>query len=173
MKFVYLFVFVCLLAACKKEPIDGYSGTGKAPIYVPLAELLDVRNLPPQPIEQSGSIFLRDSLFFMLESGKGIHVFNIKDSLNTKKVTFIRIPAASDFSVYNNLIYAAAWRDLVVVDISDLLNVREAWRSTNAFEPFLYPPLYNGPFECVDERKGAVIGWETVFLKNTLCNTVN
>jgi hypothetical protein len=167
-------LFACIsLFSCKKEDYESYNGSGKRPIYIPLAELKNIGNLPPQPIEASGTIFLRDTMFFMLESGKGIHVFNIKDSLNSKKLTFWKIPAITDFYVSTKLLYAAAWKDLVVVDIENIYEIKALSRNEGAFDPILYPPLHNGRFECVDESKGAIIGWETAFIKDALCNTVN
>jgi hypothetical protein len=39
--------------------------------------------------------------------------------------------------------------------------------------PTLFPPLYNGYFECVDESKGAIIGWEDAVLDQAKCVTLN
>jgi hypothetical protein len=164
--------FTCLLAACEKESsYTGFSGTGKRPIYIPLSELGAIKNLPPQTIGQTGTIFLRDTLFFMLEFKKGIHVFNILDTMNTAALTFWNIPAITDFTISGNRIYADSWRDLVTIDISDLYQIKEVSRNKDTFQPVLYPPLYDGIFECVDESKGVLIGWQTVFIENARCNT--
>jgi len=160
-------------AACEKPEQDLISGMGKRPVYVPVAELAAIENLPPQPIAQTGTIFLRDTLFFMLEQKKGIHVFSVKDSLNTVNLTFFRIPAVTDFTLVGDRLYADSWRDLVTIDISDLLAIRLVDRKTNVFSPVLYPPLYNGIFECVDESRGAVVDWLDADLENVRCATAN
>jgi hypothetical protein len=172
-KIIFLFLlFACFLAACEKEkPYMGFSGTGKKPIYIPVSELGAIKNLPPRTIEQTGTIFLRDTLFFMLEFKKGIHVFNILDTMNTAALTFWSIPAITDFTISGNRIYADSWRDLVTIDISDLYQIREVSRTKDTFEPVLYPPLYDGHFECVDENKGVLIGWETTFIEDARCYT--
>lgn len=171
--FAVFLLCVVLFSGCEKEPISGYYGMGKRPVYVPESELGDIKNLPPQPVNQTGTIFLQDTLFFMLEQKKGIHVFNLKDTLNPVYLTFFSIPAVTDFTISNDYLYADSWKDLVTVDISDLYNIREVDRETDVFTPILYPPLYDGYFECVDESKGAVVDWVDADLENALCYTVN
>lgn len=167
-------VLICFVwAGCEKEELQAYSGTGKRPVYVPVSELNNIGNQPPQTIQQTGTIFLLDTLFFMLEQKKGIHVFNVKDSLHVAALTFFQIPAISDFTISGNRLYADSWRDLLTIDISDLYHIKVLDRQINAFTPLLYPPLYEGVFECVDESKGAVVDWEVVYLENAYCRTVN
>ncbi|MCC6460419.1 MAG: hypothetical protein IT260_08100 [Saprospiraceae bacterium] len=174
-KYIFPLLLWCSLFwnGCVPEEIDTYSGTGKRPVYLPVAALDSIGNLAPQVIQESGTIFLQDTLFFMLEQKKGIHVFSIKDSSTVASLTFFKIPAVTDFTISGNRLYADSWRDLVTIDISDLYHISLLSRQTNAFSPLLYPPLYNGFFECVDESKGAVVGWEDVFLENVRCYTVN
>ena len=162
-----------LLGSCNKEERDFYDGLGKKPVYVPLSELRDIRNELPRPITLSGTIFLQDSLLFILEQRQGIHVFSIKDSLNTVNLTFFKIPAITDFVISGSTLYADSWKDLVVIDISNLRQIRETERITDVLSPTLYPLLYNGFFECVDESKGAVIDWEDATLENARCITTN
>ena len=164
-----LFVF----GGCVKEERAFYDGFGKKPVYIPLDALRDIRNEPPQGIQVSGTIFLKDTLLFILEQRKGIHVFNLKDSLNTVNLTFLKIPAITDFVVSGNLIYADSWKDLVVIDIGNLLQISEESRIEGVISPALYPPLYDGIFECVDESKGAVVDWEDATLENAKCVTIN
>lgn len=160
-------------SSCIKEPVDAFSGLGKRPVYVPVAELANIVNLPPQPILQTGAIFLKDTLFFMLEQKKGIHVFNVKDSSHVSSLTFFKIPAVTDFTIEGNRLYADSWKDLVTINISDLYHIEVLDRQTGVFEPLLYPPLYDGIFECVDQSKGAVVDWEDATLENVHCRTVN
>ncbi len=173
-----LFVFTslaacCLGYGCLKEDFPTYSGQGKRPVYLPLESLTDITNTAPLPIGKTGPIFLRDSLFFIVEPGKGIHVFNVSDSLNVVNMTFFLIPAINDFSISGQRLYADSWKDLVTIDISDIYHIRVLDRQVGVFTPLLFPPLYNGIFECVDESKGAVIDWEDADLDNAECRTVN
>lgn len=160
-----------LLGSCVKDERYFYDGLGKRPVYVPASELRDIRNEAPQPIQLSGTIYLRDSLLFLLEQRKGIHVFNIQDTLNTINLAFFKIPAVTDFTLSGNLLYADSWKDLVVIDISDLQQIQVVDRILGVISPSLVPPLYNGIFECVDESKGAILGWEDATLTNAKCVT--
>lgn len=169
----FCYTMILFLGSCVKEEQTFYDGFGKKPVYIPLAELRDIRNEAPRPIQLSGTIFLKDTLLFILEQRKGIHVFNLKDTLNTVNLAFLKIPAITDFVVSGNLIYADSWKDLVVIDISNLHQISETARIQNVITPALYPLLYNGYFECVDESKGAIIDWEDATLDNAKCVTVN
>ena len=171
---LYLALFFALvLQGCIVEPNDERNGMGKRPVYLPESELNNITNLPPQPVGKTGPIFLRDSLFFMLEQKKGIHVFDVKDSSNVKALTFINIPAVSDFTISGNRLYADSWKDLLTIDISNLQQVSLLDRQSGVFQPLLFPPLYDGIFECVDESKGAVVDWEDAMLEGANCRTVN
>lgn len=164
---------MALCASCTKTEREFYDGQGKKPVYLPLSELHDVKNEPPTPIGLSGTLFLRDTLLFILEQRKGIHVFNIKDSLNTLNLAFFKIPAITDFVISGNLLYADSWKDLVIIDISNLHQIQVTDRIVDVISPVLYPPLFNGIYECVDESKGAVINWEDALLEDAKCVTIN
>ena len=162
-----------LLNACVREEQEFYSGEGKRPVYLPVSELDNISSQAAEPIVESGTIFLKDTLLFILEQRKGIHVFNLKDSLNTVNMVFLEIPAITDFTLSGHYIYADSWRDLVTIDAADLFHIHETSRIRDVINPALYPLLYEGYFECVDESKGAIIGWEDAPLKNAKCVTLN
>jgi hypothetical protein len=162
-------VLACVSACTEKE---GYSGMGKKPIYIPFSQLDSIKNLPPQPVQSTGTIFYKGNLFFLMENLKGIHVFDVSDSTNIVPVTFIQIPAINDFSIRSHFLYADNGSNLVTIDISDVTNVVVKGKIVRAFQPVLFPPLYRGPFECVDESKGVVIAWRDTFFTNTYCNSL-
>jgi hypothetical protein len=167
------FALICTaacLAGCSKTE-DSYHGQGKRPVYTPLSSLNNITNLPPQEIRESGKTVLLDTLFFMVEENTGIHVFDVKDSLHVQSLTFFQIPAVTDFTIAGNRLYADNWKDLVTIDISDLYHIKVLDRQYNVFAPLLFPPKYRGIFECIDESKGAVIGWEDAYLTSARCFT--
>ena len=166
-----LIALALILYGCEKNDPGYYDGRGKQPVYLSLGELLDIRNEPPKSIELSGTIYLKDSLFFILEQRKGIHVFNIIDSSNSVNLTFLKIPAITDFTILDNILYADSWKDLVVIDISNLQQIRETARIKDVINPVLYPLLYNGVFECADDSKGAIVDWVDATLTDAKCST--
>lgn len=165
-------IFLLTFSACKRE-FQGYSGTGKVPVYVSITELSNISSQSPQAVERSGPIFLIGDHFFMTEIGKGIHVFDISDDQQENSLVFIKIPAITDFTIDGDYLYADSWRDLVTIDISDIYNVVLLSRIEGVIDPFLYPQLFNGPFECVDESKGAVVEWIEAEVEDVLCHTIN
>ncbi len=168
-----LLIIVSALSACVTEDNPFFEGKGKRPIYIGLAQLNDIRNQPPQPITLTGTIFLTDSLFFMLEQKKGIHVYRIAGNQDPQPLTFFQVPAVTDFSINGSILYADSWKDLLAINISDIYNIELLSRTRDVFKPVLSPPLYNGVFECADENKGAIIGWEDIYLDEARCQTVN
>jgi len=170
--FLFVPLFLLLLGACRKEyPL--YSGPGKKPVYISDAELNDVKNLPPQPIENTGVIFLKDPLLFMVEQFKGIHVIELSDTTNPVNLTFFNIPAVTDFSISGNTLYADNGPNLISIDITNIYQIQVLGISPGVFQPVLYPTLYNGFFECADPAKGNIVGWEDTELENAACNTTN
>lgn len=169
---LFSLLLLCLLGSCTKQDPYFYDGLGKRPVYAPLSALLDIKNEAPQAIQTSGTIFLRDTLLFILEQRKGIHVFSLADTLNTVNLAFFKIPAITDFTVVGKTIYADSWKDLVVIDISNLNQISEKNRIRDVITPALYPLLYDGAFECVDESKGAVVDWEDATLTDAKCTTI-
>jgi hypothetical protein len=168
-RLLYFFILLLLFSCTKKEE-RGYSGVGLQPVYLTLSEWRELKNLPPQPIEKTGSIVLAGQLFFMAEAKKGIHIFDLEDSTQTK-LTFIQIPALEDFTLFDHYLYAFSWTDLVTIDISDIYQVKEISRQANAYEPAYYPINYSGIFECVDPAKGAVGEWKETQLEDVMCST--
>jgi hypothetical protein len=174
MRSIVLLLLPILILSCVKEAPEDYgSGMGKKPIYIALNMLEDIKNLPSQALGETGTIFWTDTLFFILEYKKGIHVYSIADTALTLPLTFFAIPAITDFAISGNYLYADGWKDLLIIDITNIYNIQLASRTPNAFEPSTFPPLYNGTFECYDPSKGAIAGWEDVWLEHPLCITIN
>jgi hypothetical protein len=139
----FLFYGLLLLAGatgCEKPERNFFSGEGKRPVYVAEAELKDIRNELPGAVQQSGTIFLRDTLLFLLDEQRGVFVYSLADTLNSRVLTFFKIPAVTDFIISGNIMYADSWRDLVVIDISDLYQIRETNRVRDVVTPRFIRP---------------------------------
>ncbi len=160
------------LTSCIREPLL-FDGEGKKPIYLPHNQLNEIYNTAPQAVANSGPIYYRDTLFFMTELKKGIQVFNVKDTTNPVPLTFIKIPAVNDFTLSGNKLYADNWTNLVTIDITDIKNVSVLNTQPNVFKPILFPPLYNGYFECANENNGAIIDWVDTYIEKAKCQTIN
>lgn len=106
----------------------------------------------------------------MIEVNKGVHVIDVSDTTNPQKISFLNIPGNKDITSQNNYLYADNGPDLLVLDLSDMNNIKLITRQKNIFKPSeFYPPGYKGFFECADYANGWVVAWETAELNNPEC----
>lgn len=143
---------------------------GYAPIYAQLDDLT-VKNLEVLPgMENGGKIYLKDNYFYQIENGKGIHIFDVSDKQNPIAIAFVQVPGAQEISIKYNNLYVNSFNDLVLIDITNILAVKEKARLNEAFHivDTKFPPE-SGYFECVDEKKGTVIGWHKQQLNDPKC----
>lgn len=106
----------------------------------------------------------------MVEQKKGIHVFEVSDTANPVNLTFIRIPAVNDFTINGNTMFADNGPNMVSIDISNIFQVQVLATIPNSFQPYLFPPLYNGFFECANPQKGVVVEWVDTMLVEAQCS---
>lgn len=168
---IFLIFNLLWLNSCRPD-YPFFEAPGLKPVYLSQDSLSAIYNLPPQPIASSGPVFLQDTLFFMVEMRKGIHVFNVSDSANPIALTFIKIPAVTDFTLSGHTLYADNGPNLLTINIKNLYAIQVLNTQKDVFMPILFPNNYTGRFECVDPQKGIVIDWETASLK-TRCSTTN
>jgi hypothetical protein len=146
-----------------------FSGEGYRPIYSSQAEIRQVSTEAPQALRKPGKLYVRGNYLFINEQGKGLHLIDNADPRVPRKVSFIKIPGNVDIAVKGNLLYADNGRDFVVLNIADATNVQLVKRIENAFPVQSYPPYIQTYFECVDESKGVVVGWEKVKMNRPKC----
>lgn len=158
-------IALTFFSACKKDTIV----TGWKPIYISTDSLYDIKNLPPQPIQNSGSIYSWGNYLFLNEQGKGIHVIDQTNPTNAINISFIKIWGNKNFSIYDSTLFADNGRDLITIDIHDVLHVSVLNIAYNAIENENYFPTESGYFECADNSKGIIVSWEQTKLINPKC----
>lgn len=172
----FLSILILLTStACELVELEQVSEVGVRPgvrpIYADLDQWDKIVSLPPQPIGNLGKIYYKAPYMYVNERFKGFHVFDNTDPENPIPIAFIQIFGSEDIAIRGNILYADNYTDLVAVDISDIHNVvvvdREADLYSRAAKA--YPEGYSGYFECVEEGKGLVIGWEEAELFNPEC----
>ncbi|MEQ1677865.1 MAG: hypothetical protein ABL876_14240 [Chitinophagaceae bacterium] len=128
-----------------------------------------------RPTTNAGKIYTVGNLIYQVELDSGIHVINYANPASPQKIGFIRSFLCKEVTVKNGLIYTNNFSDLVVIDASNINNVREVSRTTGVFPDLAlqYPPkpdrFSNVYFECPDPKKGIVIGWEKKTIDNANC----
>jgi len=76
----------------------------------------------PNKVTDPGKIWLQDSTLFVNDRYRGVHIFDISDPANTKRLSFIRITNNVDIAVKNNALYADSMGGLMIYNISQLTN---------------------------------------------------
>jgi len=161
--------FIC--QAC--QPNNGFpeEAEGYMPIYMSEASSRTISSSGAQDFDQPTKIYTYNNYSFQVDAGSGIHIIDISDPANAEKVGFINVIGASEIAIKQNVLYTNNGNDLVAIDISDMNNAQESKRIEDIFpvQTTLTPPGSDVYFECVDESKGIVIGWQKQTIKNPKC----
>ncbi|MFK7934319.1 MAG: hypothetical protein AB8G22_12475 [Saprospiraceae bacterium] len=169
-KSYFLLLLLFVISSCQDQVDIEQMIEGLTPIYVDPATAKEIKNLPIQPIQQLGKIYYKDPYIFVSEIGKGIHVLDNTDPTDPTKITFIQVIGNQDLAIKNNFLYADNLTDLVVLDISDLMQVKVVNRVADLYDKTAdFPANYQGTFECVNPELGVVVGWESAMLDNPRC----
>lgn len=124
----------------------------------------DITVIAPVPIERSGKIYVYGDYIFVNDQFKGVHVVDNSNPKNPKKIAFIKIPGNVDISIKDNFLYADSITDLLVLDISDIHQIKMVKRLENVLRDNVVFPFGADIFEWkdIDYDTEIVLGWETV-----------
>ena len=157
---------LALLACARTEPQPDDASllyAGYRPLLMARTVLESaVAALPPQPLHNTGKIFLRGAYVFVNEKFEGIHVIDNHDPAHPRPVAFLRIPGNVDLAVRGNLLYADNGPDLVTVDVSDPANAHMVSRVRDAFRELPMPEagVLEEAYQPGKRPAGAVVvGW--------------
>jgi hypothetical protein len=148
---------------------------GYVPIYASNStELKKIKAEAPRPSIVGGKMYTVGHLLYQVEPDSGIHVINYTNPAHPQKIGFIKSFLCKEVSVKNGFIYTNNLSDLVVIDASDINNVREVGRVAKVFPDLdnQYPPRTGSEqvyFECPDPKKGPVVAWSYQSIHNPKC----
>lgn len=172
-KYFQLILVSVILLSCWKFRNHGYGNDnnqtmlkvwGYKPLYATESLAKKILYTPsPQPVISGGNIYAFKNYFFQIEPGLGIHVFENADPSAASRIGFITVKGCSEIAIRNDKLYTNSYDDLVVLDFSDLNNVREYSRLKGVFSEYRYgsllaQPPARGYFECPAYDK-FVTGW--------------
>lgn len=162
---IFLFVLVALsLLSCDQKDTGEYADYLVAhPLTMSVSEFREsVKLTEPVAVENSGKIYAYKNLIFINESHKGIHLIDNSNPAAPKKTAFIKIPGNVDISIRGDYLFADSLNDLVVLDISDLGNIREVNRLENVLQDNIIWPMEADIFEFdgYDPDSEILLGWE-------------
>ena len=151
-------VLVCLLLQqCSDKCQVKRTYVYYEPVYSTSAEIKAATGMKAsQPLSSPGKIYLKEPNLLINETGKGIHIFDNSNPASPKALSFLSIPGNYDLAIFDNILYADSFMDLVLFDISDLQNIKIVNRLEGFFKN------YNAMRFMVDQVKGIVTDWKKV-----------
>jgi len=172
-----LILFLGLIAITGCEVIDRESTApigiveGVKPIYAAKEGWDVIQTKAPQPIQHLGKIYYKDPYIYVNERNQGVHILDNTNPFAPVPIKFIKISGNEDIAIKGDILYVDNITDLVSINISDLENIEVTSRVKDLYQESkkAFPDGYNGYFECVDDSKGIVIGWEKAQLENPTC----
>jgi hypothetical protein len=109
------------------------------PIYKNLSAVRkEMKSTIPQPLVNTGKIYVYGNYIFLNEVNKGIHIIDNTDRANPRNLSFINIPGNVDLAVKGNYLYADSYSDIVVFDISNPANITPKTFLNNVFKDYGY-----------------------------------
>ena len=162
-KGISILLFMALFSGCfwrNEQIIEPPKKDGYRPVYLSREDLEKVSVLSPQAMKTPGKIYIKDKFLFVNEQAKGVHIFNNTDPKKPLKLAFVNIPGNMDIAIRGTIMYADNGRDLIVIDVANPSQAKIINRIKDIFPNAEFPEQTGVYFECVDNAKGVVIGWE-------------
>ncbi len=117
--------FSLLFIGCVKDKVaHTYSYTWFEPVYKTSEEVRQsIKSDQPTEIKAPGKLFIKGNYIFLNEINKGVHIIDNSNPSSPVNKAFINIPGNVDIAVKGNTLYADLYTDLLVIDISDQINI--------------------------------------------------
>ncbi|MCK7590116.1 hypothetical protein M0G43_06000 [Subsaxibacter sp. CAU 1640] len=163
MKNYVLFLLIAVAMSCNNDDPEYQTVNVGIPQVVSKSEFRDLIEIQsPKPISQSGKIYAYENYIFVNDKYEGVHVIDNTDPSAPAAVAYIKIPGNEDISVKNNFLYADSAIDLVVFDISDIVNIELVGQLEDVFESydFRFPEnIYSVDYSNYNYETDIIIGW--------------
>ena len=135
--------------------------------------IVSVEILGPQNILDEGKIYAYNNYIFINDNNLGVHIIDNSNPSSPQAIAFIKIPGNKDISIKDNHLYADSFVDLVVFDISDIVNIDEVNRLQDVFNIYDYNIPDNADiieFDDFDFFEDVVVGWDIVLERREVFN---
>ena len=166
-KFQFILMIVAIgISSCDNTDDSKYADYLVArPLKMSKAEFRNsVDIIAPIPLDESGKIYAYQNYIFVNDKYRGVHVIDNSDPAAPKKVSFIKIAGNVDISVKDNYLYADSITDLIVLDISNINDIKIVNRLENVLRDNVIWPAEADIYEydSIDYQNEILIGWELV-----------
>lgn len=119
----------------------------------------------PKPIVELGKIYAYGNYIFISDKDQGIHIIDNCDPKAPEAISFLKIPGNEDLSIKNNYLFADSATDLVVFDLSNILDIQIVERLEDVFSVYDYRipnDAQYADFNNYDFENNIVVGWKIV-----------
>lgn len=168
---------ISLTLSCTEESDSEYRDYLVAhPLTISLEEYKAEPHITgPQPINKSGKIYAYGNFIFVNEPYKGIHIIDNTSPQAPQRTSFISIPGNVDISIKDNYLYADSLQDLLVLDISDLNNIKQVSRLEGVLQDNIVWPFEAEIVEAFgwNSESEILVGWEVVSERRLIAETEN
>lgn len=136
--FLPFLLFCVFFSGClKDECIETQKYTIYTPVYKQADELRQgVGMEASRPLTNPGKIYVYGHLLLINEIEKGIHLFNNSNPANPVNTGFLAIPGNRDMAMYDGVMYADNYMDLLAFDFSNPAAPQLVDRQKNVFNMF-------------------------------------
>ena len=123
----------------------------------------------PVPIIESGKIYAYKNYIFVNDVYRGFHILDNTNPAAPVNIGFIKLEGNNDISIKDDRLFADSYGDLIVMDISDITNIKFAKRMENAiYQEFwctvgfdvAWPTADAFDYADFDANTEALTGWE-------------
>jgi hypothetical protein len=123
----------------------------------------------PVPMVESGKIYAYKNYIFVNDVYRGFHILDNTNPAAPENIGFIKLEGNNDISIKDDRLFADSYGDLVVMDISDINNIKFANRMENAiYQEFWctvgfdleWPQADAFDYDDFNSSTDAITGWE-------------
>jgi len=163
-----LFLVIVSFTSCdNKDDVDDSKYAEylvATPITIAKSEFKNsVDVISPLPIDESGKIYAYKEYIFINDKYKGVHVIDNSNPNSPRKIAFIKIAGNVDISVKDDYLYADSLADLIVLDISNISDIKQVNRLENVLgNSVIWPTADFIENRDVDYNTDIIVGWKTV-----------
>jgi hypothetical protein len=160
-----IIVIVLFISALQWACTDKCEQTRKykqfTPVTIALTDIQQsIKTLPARDLQNPGKIYTIGKYLFINEIKKGIHIIDNSNPSAPRIVSFLSILGNGDMAVRGNILYADSYSELVALNISDPLNVKEVGRVSGVFQSGQYDGAwwsYNEQNKSINDQRVDII----------------
>ncbi|HET8828856.1 MAG TPA: hypothetical protein VFM79_05925, partial [Pelobium sp.] len=177
---VALILVAVVFTSCKDEVLETVSYKTQIAYLTTTDSVraMEVATQGPKSLQTPGRIYVYGDYLFINDVRRGIHVVDNSNPASPVFLNFINIPGNEDLAVYNNILYADSYIDLLAFDLSNPREVKFKNRVKDVFTKYYYTQNTNLIYAYKDtvitytQTKGSGRG-QNMFLESSLAFTTS